>query len=106
MLGLMQDWPLLCQLAESHPEWSFVFVGPIATHAEITDAVDRLRRRRWLLTLRIVRPLGCPSSSPCHPCLEDFEAVGRTCRRAGSGRSGRADAPGGRGSSVQTGRVG
>jgi glycosyltransferase involved in cell wall biosynthesis len=53
------DWPLLCQLAESHPEWSFVFVGPIAAHAEITDSVDRLRRRPnvWFLGAKSWRQL-------------------------------------------------
>jgi glycosyltransferase involved in cell wall biosynthesis len=38
------DWPLLCQLIEAHPEWSFVFVGPIATHADLGSTIDRLRR--------------------------------------------------------------
>ncbi len=41
------DWPLLLELTERHPEWSFVFVGVRNTsHPEIVASIDRLARRR------------------------------------------------------------
>jgi len=33
------DWPLLLQLARSHPEWSFVFVGEAKMDFETSDAI-------------------------------------------------------------------
>ena len=39
------DWPLLRHLAARHPEWSFVFVGPVAPHPEIQSAIRELSDR-------------------------------------------------------------
>lgn len=36
------NWPLLCHLASTHPEWSFVFVGYQAPHPEVADFVAQL----------------------------------------------------------------
>jgi glycosyltransferase involved in cell wall biosynthesis len=38
----MLDWGLLLQLASSHPQWSFVLVGPTAPHPEIDGMVKRM----------------------------------------------------------------
>jgi glycosyltransferase involved in cell wall biosynthesis len=40
------DWALLLRLSELHPEWSFVFVGPVGPHAEVTGRIDELSARR------------------------------------------------------------
>ena len=40
------DWLTLLQLATKHPEWSFVFVGPQAPHAEVADAIRELSCRQ------------------------------------------------------------
>src|SRR5581483_3617193 len=40
------DWPLILELATRHPEWSFVFVGPVAPHQEIESAIQKLRSLR------------------------------------------------------------
>ncbi len=39
------DWPLLLQLAEQHPEKSFVFVGPQCPHTEMMIPLRALARR-------------------------------------------------------------
>jgi glycosyltransferase involved in cell wall biosynthesis len=39
------DWPLLLRLAESHPNWSFVFVGPVSPHVEVCEPIEQLKRR-------------------------------------------------------------
>lgn len=39
------DWPLLQRLSEEHPEWSFVFVGPVSPHVEVNAPIEVLRRR-------------------------------------------------------------
>jgi glycosyltransferase involved in cell wall biosynthesis len=39
------DWPLLLRLAESHPDWSFVFVGPLSPHPEVCEPIEQLKRR-------------------------------------------------------------
>lgn len=36
------DWPLLRYLANNHPAWSFVFVGPQAPHQEIKGVIQEL----------------------------------------------------------------
>ncbi|HSS98774.1 MAG TPA: hypothetical protein VLK33_17185, partial [Terriglobales bacterium] len=36
------DWDLMTVLIERHPEWSFVFVGQIMSHAGLQEIVDRL----------------------------------------------------------------
>jgi glycosyltransferase involved in cell wall biosynthesis len=38
------DWPLLLRLIVRHPEWSFVFVGPRAEHAELQPVLEELAR--------------------------------------------------------------
>jgi glycosyltransferase involved in cell wall biosynthesis len=39
------DWVLLDALADRHPEWSFVFVGPRHDHPEIRALLDRMEGR-------------------------------------------------------------
>jgi glycosyltransferase involved in cell wall biosynthesis len=39
------DWSLLRGLAMKHPEWSFVFVGPVGPHPEILPIIEELSRR-------------------------------------------------------------
>jgi len=39
------DWPLLQSLSERHPEWSFVLVGPVSPHIEVTAPIEALRHR-------------------------------------------------------------
>jgi glycosyltransferase involved in cell wall biosynthesis len=39
------DWDLLLHLSAQHREWSFVFVGPVASHAEIAGAIAELSSR-------------------------------------------------------------
>ncbi len=39
------DWPLLLQLTSQHPEWSFVFVGPVTEDPEVKYAVRQLSER-------------------------------------------------------------
>jgi glycosyltransferase involved in cell wall biosynthesis len=40
------NWPLLLELTEFHPEWSFVFVGPKnSAHTEIVPSVEALSAR-------------------------------------------------------------
>ena len=40
------DWPLILELARSHSEWSFVFVGPTSPHPEILPALRELSSYR------------------------------------------------------------
>ncbi len=44
-LKRMLNWDLLSELSASHPEWSFVFVGPKAPHPEIDGALELMSRR-------------------------------------------------------------
>jgi len=39
------DWDLLAKLAARHSEWSFVFVGGVAPHPELTAILEDLGRR-------------------------------------------------------------
>ncbi|HZM87392.1 MAG TPA: glycosyltransferase, partial [Blastocatellia bacterium] len=39
------DWPLLLQVTAQHPEWSFVFVGPVTEDPEVKYAVRQLSER-------------------------------------------------------------
>jgi glycosyltransferase involved in cell wall biosynthesis len=39
------DWKLVRQLAERHPNWSFVFVGPVM-HSHILPIIEELSQRR------------------------------------------------------------
>ena len=40
------DWSLLLDLAQRHPEWSFVFVGPRHAHPEIQEPIRLLETRK------------------------------------------------------------
>lgn len=44
-LKRMLDWPLLLELSSRHPEWSFVFLGHVDAHPEITAMLGDLSRR-------------------------------------------------------------
>src|SRR5262249_27653319 len=37
------DWPLIRNLITYHPEWSFVFVGPMSPHLEIKPFIQTIR---------------------------------------------------------------
>ena len=39
------NWDLLVRLSAEHKDWSFVLVGPVASHSEIAPAVEELSRR-------------------------------------------------------------
>jgi glycosyltransferase involved in cell wall biosynthesis len=39
------DWTLLLQLSARHPDWHFVFLGPVSPHLLTCGAVDELRKR-------------------------------------------------------------
>jgi glycosyltransferase involved in cell wall biosynthesis len=39
------DWPLLLELSRTHPQWSFVFVGPKSPHHEINDSLRQMSSR-------------------------------------------------------------
>ena len=43
-LKRMLDWPLLLELSRTHPQWSFVFVGPKSSHADIEDTLQQMRQ--------------------------------------------------------------
>jgi hypothetical protein len=39
------DWPLLLGLTKRHADWSFVLVGPVSPHPEISTAYEELKSR-------------------------------------------------------------
>jgi glycosyltransferase involved in cell wall biosynthesis len=39
------DWTLLLELSARHPDWHFVFLGPVSTHLVTCGTVDELRKR-------------------------------------------------------------
>ena len=39
------DWSILIDLSQEHPEWSFVFVGPLSPHEDISAAIQELSNR-------------------------------------------------------------
>jgi len=39
------DWPLLLELSGTHPQWSFVFVGPKSPHPEVDDSLRQMSSR-------------------------------------------------------------
>ena len=39
------DWTLLLQLSARHPDWHFVFLGPVSPHLGTVGTVDELRKR-------------------------------------------------------------
>ena len=43
-LKRMLNWPLLLELSATHPQWSFVFVGPKSSHPDIIDALAKMSR--------------------------------------------------------------
>jgi glycosyltransferase involved in cell wall biosynthesis len=43
-LKRMLDWSLLLELSATHPQWSFVFVGPKSPHSEIDEALQQISR--------------------------------------------------------------
>lgn len=45
-LKKMLNWPLLLELSSQHPEWSFIFVGNVASHAELPGVLSALAQRR------------------------------------------------------------
>jgi 2-polyprenyl-3-methyl-5-hydroxy-6-metoxy-1,4-benzoquinol methylase/glycosyltransferase involved in cell wall biosynthesis len=38
------DWPLIFDLTERHPDWSFVFVGPLSSQPRILPVIQELSR--------------------------------------------------------------
>ena len=44
-LKRMLNWPLLLELSVSHPQWSFVFVGPKAPHHKIEGMIKLMSSR-------------------------------------------------------------
>jgi len=41
-LKRMLDWSLLLELSTIHPQWSFIFVGPKSSHANIEDTIKQM----------------------------------------------------------------
>jgi glycosyltransferase involved in cell wall biosynthesis len=39
------DWTLLLELSARHPDWHFVFLGPVSPHLGTVGTVDELRKR-------------------------------------------------------------
>src|SRR5260370_24495630 len=39
------DWTLLLELSARHPDWHFVFLGPVSTHLVTCVTVDELHKR-------------------------------------------------------------
>jgi glycosyltransferase involved in cell wall biosynthesis len=40
------DWPLLLDLSVRHPEWHFVFVGPVSPRPLVMEGMNELRKRK------------------------------------------------------------
>jgi glycosyltransferase involved in cell wall biosynthesis len=40
------DWPLLLKLATEHPDWSFVFVGPVSARPAVNVMLEELRSHK------------------------------------------------------------
>jgi glycosyltransferase involved in cell wall biosynthesis len=73
------DWPLICYLIVRHPEWSFVFVGPHAPHADAAEMIRLLGSRPnvYFLGAKSVEEL---SSYPQHfdVCMMPYRVDGYT----------------------------
>jgi glycosyltransferase involved in cell wall biosynthesis len=73
------DWGLLRRLAESHPQWSFVFVGAWNAHPEMLGAIQELSSRRnvHFLGRKSVHEL---AAYPQHfdVCIMPYQADGYT----------------------------
>jgi glycosyltransferase involved in cell wall biosynthesis len=69
------DWPLLLELSERHPDWSFVFVGPQSPHPEIQTPIELMKRRPNVYMLG-GKPTEALSSYPQHfdVCLMPYAA--------------------------------
>lgn len=66
-LKRQMDWPLVQRLAERHPRWSFVFVGPMQPHRAVEDSVRRLRH------LPNVYILGARPTAWLHAYVQHFD---------------------------------
>jgi len=40
------DWPLILKLSTEHPDWSFVFVGPVSARPAVRTMLEQLRNRK------------------------------------------------------------
>jgi glycosyltransferase involved in cell wall biosynthesis/ubiquinone/menaquinone biosynthesis C-methylase UbiE len=40
------EWSILLRLCQEHPEWSFIFVGPLSPHEDISSAIRELTSRK------------------------------------------------------------
>jgi glycosyltransferase involved in cell wall biosynthesis len=69
------DWPLLLELSERHPDWSFVFVGDQSPHPEIQAPIEAMKRRPNVYMLG-GKPTEALSSYPQHfdVCLMPYAA--------------------------------
>ena len=69
------DWPLLLELSERHPDWSFVFVGAQSPHPEIQTPIEAMKRRPNVYMLG-GKPTEALSSYPQHfdVCLMPYAA--------------------------------
>ena len=41
-LKRMLDWPILLELSTTHPQWSFIFVGPKSSHSDLEDVLAQM----------------------------------------------------------------
>jgi glycosyltransferase involved in cell wall biosynthesis len=64
-LKRMLNWPLLLELSASHPQWSFVFVGPKGPHREIEGMLELMSRRPNVHFLG-GKPTDCLGGYPQH----------------------------------------
>lgn len=64
-LKRMLNWPLLLELSASHPQWSFVFVGPKGPHREIEGMLELMSRRPNVHFLG-EKPTDCLGGYPQH----------------------------------------
>jgi len=59
------DWSLLRSLSARHPEWSFVFVGQVSPHTEITAAIAEMSARKNVFFLG-GKPAAVAATYPQH----------------------------------------
>jgi glycosyltransferase involved in cell wall biosynthesis len=67
MLKKQLDWSLLLQLSTEHPEWSFVFVGPLSPQLKSSDVLRAISARRN------VHFLGAKSTRELTPYPQHFQ---------------------------------
>ncbi len=73
------NWPLIWELVKRHQAWSFVFVGPRSSHAEILTLVEELSRRPnvYFIGPKTVAELpGYPQH--CDACIMPYHVNGYT----------------------------